>query len=82
MAVGIETTLTNISTLLETIAPTLSIILIILSGIVYGLAQSQPPEVRGKWQNTAISIFVGGVIVAAIAGAATLISSEAGKSLQ
>ena len=82
MAIGIETTLTNISSLLETIAPILSIILIILSGIVYGLAQAQPPEVRGKWQNTAISLFVGGVILIAIAGSATIIRDTAANSLK
>lgn len=70
MALGIETTLSNIALFLRTVAPTLSIILIILSGIVYGLAQAQPPDVRGKWQNTALGLFLGGVIIAAIAVAA------------
>ncbi|MEK6982630.1 MAG: hypothetical protein AABX38_06870 [Candidatus Micrarchaeota archaeon] len=70
MTLGIETTLSNIALFLRTVAPTLSIILITLAGIVYGLAQAQPPEVRGKWQNTSIAILIGGVIIAAIAVAA------------
>lgn len=73
VAIGIETTLSNVAAFLQTIAPTLSIILIILGGIAYGLAQTQPPETRGKWQTTAIGLVVGGIIVAAIAGAAALI---------
>ena len=67
MTLGIETTLSNIALFLRTVALTLSIILITLAGIVYGLAQAQPPEVRGKWQNTSIAILIGGVIIAAIA---------------
>jgi hypothetical protein len=79
MAIGLETTATNIATFLTNIAPVISLILLVLGGIVYGLAQAQPPETRGKWQNTAISMMIGGVIVAAIAGAATLlVSTSAG----
>jgi hypothetical protein len=73
MAIGLETVATNIATFLTNIAPTISLILLILGGIVYGVAQTQPPESRGKWQTTAISMVVGGIIVAAIAGAASLI---------
>lgn len=82
MAIGIETTLTNISSFLETIAPTLSLILILLGGIAYGLAQTQPPETRGKWQTTAISLVIGGVILIAIVGAATIIRDTAANSLK
>ena len=70
---GIETTLTNVATSLDIIAPILSLILIVLGGIVYGLSYTQPPESRGKWQTTAIGLFIGGVIMIAIAGAATMI---------
>ena len=52
------------------------IFLIILGGIVYGLAQTQPGESRGKWQTIALSMIVGGIIVGAIAGAATLIQQQ------
>lgn len=72
----LEATLDSIRGVLESIAPMLSIILIILAGIVYGLAQMQPPDTRGKWQNTAVGLFVGGIIIAAIAGAAALISES------
>ena len=73
---NLEATLDGIRILLETVAPTLSIILIILSGIVYGLAQMQPPETRGKWQTTAMGIFIGGIIIAAIVGAASIITDS------
>lgn len=82
MAIGIETTLSNIAAFLGNIAPVLSVILILLGGIMYGLAQTQPPETRGKWQTTAISIFVGGVIVAVIAGGAALIQQTASGALK
>lgn len=73
MAIGLETVATNIATFLTNIAPTISLILLVLGGIMYGLAQTQSPEARGKWQTTAVSMVVGGIIVAAIAGAASLI---------
>lgn len=76
----LEATLDGIRATLEAIAPTLSIILIIMAGIVYGLAQMQPPDTRGKWQTTAMGLLVGGIIIAAIAGAAALIS-ESSQSL-
>lgn len=66
MTSGIELLLTNIRDTLITIYPILSVILIIGSGIVYGLAQTQPAEQRGKWQTTALSILIGGIIIAAI----------------
>ena len=82
MAIGLETTATNIATFLTNIAPVISVILVILSGIAYGLAQTQPPEIRGKWQSAAISMFIGGVIVAAIATAAGLIQQTAAGALK
>lgn len=81
MAIGLETTATNIATFLANIAGPISLILLILSGIVYGLAQTQPPETRGKWQTTAISMFIGGAIVFAIAMAAPSIQQTAGGLL-
>jgi len=82
MAIGLETTATNIATFLTSIAPVISVILLILGGIVYGLAQTQPPETRGKWQTTAVSMMIGGVIVAAIAGAATIIQQTSAGLLK
>ncbi len=64
---------------LESIAPVLSVILIIAGGIVYGVAQTQPAEVRGKWQSLAVSMFVGGIIIAVIAGGAELIKNNSMK---
>jgi len=82
MPIGLETTATNIATFLTNIAPVISLILIVLSGIVYGLAQTQPPETRGKWQTTAISMFIGGVIVMAISLAAPTIVKASGELLK
>jgi len=73
MAIGLEVLASSIALFLSTIAPVISLILIILGGIVYGLAQTQPAEMRGKWQTAALSMIIGGVIVAAIAGAAAII---------
>lgn len=81
MALGIEVVLSNIQGLLETLAPTISVILIILSGIVYGLSFTQTPENRGKWQTIAIGLFVGGVVVAAISFAATRIKETSSTLL-
>ncbi|MFH2106561.1 MAG: hypothetical protein ABII22_04820 [Candidatus Micrarchaeota archaeon] len=82
MAIGLETTLTNIASFLQSIAPTVSIILIILGGITYGLAQTQPPETRGKWQTIAINLVIGGIIVGAIVGAAGLIQGTSENLLK
>jgi hypothetical protein len=82
MAIGLETTLSNIAAFLTNIAPVISLILIVLGGIAYGLAQTQPAESRGKWQTAAISMVIGGVIVAAIAGAASLIQQTSSGLLK
>jgi len=75
MAIGAEVVAAGIANFLMVIAPIISIILVVLGGITYGVAQTQPAEVRGKWQTAAIGMFVGGVIVAVVAGAASLIQS-------
>jgi hypothetical protein len=77
----IETLLLDIQAALYTIGPILSVILIILGGIVYGLAQTQPAENRGKWQNAAVGMVIGGVVIAAIIGGATLIRETSSKLL-
>ncbi|MFH1393266.1 MAG: hypothetical protein ABII71_04070 [Candidatus Micrarchaeota archaeon] len=82
MAIGLEITASNIASFLSTIAPVISLILIILGGIVFGVAQTQPPETRGKWQTTALSMVVGGVIVGAIAGAASIIQETSSGLLK
>ena len=82
MALGIETTLSNIATFLQTIAPTLSFILVLLGGIVYGLAQTQPAEIRGRWQSTAVGLFIGGLVIVIISGGATLIQETSANLLK
>ncbi len=82
MAIGLEVTLTGIAGLLQTIAPIIALILIILGGITYGVAQTQPGESRGKWQTVAISMVVGGIIVAAISLAANSIVEASGNLLK
>lgn len=69
----IETLLTSISITLLNIGPILSLILIILGGIVYALAQLQPPEQRGKWVTWAMNLLIGGVILMVVVGGATVI---------
>jgi len=75
---GIETTISNISTTLMNLAPAISIILIVLGGIVYGLSYTQPPDSRGKWQTSGLGMVVGGMIISAIALGAAAIQAEAG----
>lgn len=70
---GIQTILTDIQNTLSTIAPTIAVILIILSGIIFGIAQTQPAETRGKYISIAIGMFIGGIVIAAISAAAQLI---------
>jgi len=82
MAIGLEVAASSIADFLSTIAPIISLILIILGGIVYGVAQTQPPDTRGKWQTAAISMIVGGIIVGAISGAATIIQSTSSNLLK
>ena len=82
MAIGLEVVASNIASFLSSIAPIISLILIILGGITYGLAQTQPPDVRGKWQTAAISMVIGGVIVAAMAGAASYIQEQSAGLLK
>lgn len=72
---ALQTILQDIQNTLTSIAPTLSIILIILSGMLYAFAQMQPAETRGKYITTAISMFIGGLIIAAITYAAQTIAT-------
>lgn len=76
MAVGLEVAASNVASFLSNIAPAISLILLLLGGIIYGVAQTQPPDTRGKWQTAAISMLIGGVIVGAIAGAASFIQEQ------
>ncbi|MBU0591142.1 hypothetical protein KKF81_05410 [Candidatus Micrarchaeota archaeon] len=82
MAVGLEVLASNIASFLTGIAPVISIILIVLGGIAYGLSQTQPAEMRGKWQTAAIGMVIGGMVIAAIAGAANIIQEQSAGLLK
>ncbi len=82
MAIGLEVLASSVAQFLLTIGPVISIILIVLGGIMYGLSQTQPADMRGKWQTAAISMFIGGVIIAVITGAATLIQTTSAGLLK
>ncbi|MBN2122438.1 hypothetical protein JW721_05300 [Candidatus Micrarchaeota archaeon] len=69
----IETLLSSWLETLKSAGTTISMLLIILGGLLYGVAQLQPGEKRGKWQTVGIGVVVGGVLIAAILGAADLI---------
>jgi len=58
------------------------VILIVLGGIAYGFAQLQPSDQRGKYITTAYALIIGGVVVAAITGAATLIAGTSQNLLK
>lgn len=69
----VETLLSSWLETLKSAGTMISMLLIILGGLLYGVAQLQPGETRGKWQTTGIAIVVGGILIAAILGAADLI---------
>lgn len=68
------------STLLE-LGPNIAIILIVMGGIIYGISYLQPAQARGRWQSLAMGIVIGGIIVAAITGAAELIAKSSATML-
>jgi predicted exporter len=82
MATGLEVAASNIANVLQTLAPIIALILVLAGGITYGLAQTQPGETRGKWQTLAIGMIVGGIIVMAITGAASLITESSANLLK
>ncbi|MCP4647223.1 MAG: hypothetical protein GY852_05710 [bacterium] len=69
----LETLLSSWLETLKSAGTMISMLLIIVGGLLYGIAQLQPGETRGKWQTTGIAIVVGGILIAAILGAADLI---------
>lgn len=71
---GWKTTLLNLG-------PSVSVILIVLGAITYGIAQTQPAQMRGKWQSTAAGMIIGGIIVAALTGAASVIAASSATVL-
>ncbi|MFA6530442.1 MAG: hypothetical protein WCT31_01835 [Candidatus Micrarchaeia archaeon] len=77
----VEGFLTNVAGTLKNVGGVLSLILIIMAGIVYGMSMMQPAESRGKWQTVAIGLFIGGAIMAAVVMASAAIQEESGKLL-
>ena len=80
--------MSNILTIVEgwkatllALGPSVSVILIVLGGLLYGLSQTQPSQMRGKWQSTAASLIIGGIVVAAITAAAQVIAQTASTVL-
>ena len=71
----IETLLSSWLEVMKSVGVQLSLLLIIVGGVVYGLAQLQPGDTRGRWQSMAIGLFIGGVLIAAIIGAADVIQT-------
>jgi len=79
---GVVDTLSGIESLLLQLGPIISVILIVLGGIVYGLSQTQPSDQRGKYITSAYAMIAGGIVVAAITGAATLIAQNSANLLK
>ncbi|MEM4634072.1 MAG: hypothetical protein QW275_02865 [Candidatus Anstonellaceae archaeon] len=79
---GIVDTLSSVEGVLLQVGPIISVILIVLGGIVYGLAQTQPSDQRGKYITTAYAMIAGGIVVAAITGAANLIAQNSANLLK
>jgi len=72
---GIVNLISGIKDTLLSLGPNIAVILIVLGGIVYGLSYTQPASQRGQWQSIGIGLFVGGIIVGALTGAAEMIAS-------
>ena len=79
---GLIDVLTSIQNALLQIGPLVSVILIVLGALAYGIAQTQPSDQRGKYITTAYALIAGGIVVAAITGAATLIASQSANLLK
>ncbi len=75
-------TLTGIESTLLQVGPIVSVILIVIGGLSYGLAQTQPADQRGKYITTAYALIAGGIVVGAITGAATLIAGQSANLLK
>ncbi|MEM4348343.1 MAG: hypothetical protein QXN37_02125 [Candidatus Anstonellaceae archaeon] len=75
-------TLAGIEGALLDIGPIISVILIVLGGLSYGFAQIQPADQRGKFITTAYALITGGIVVAAITGAANLIAEQSSTLLK
>ncbi|MFH1306311.1 MAG: hypothetical protein ABIH83_01480 [Candidatus Micrarchaeota archaeon] len=81
MASGLFNLIESIKLDLLDLGPNVAVILIVIGGLVYGIAQTQPAQTRGKYQSLGIGIVVGGIIIAAIVGAAELIAKSSANLL-
>ncbi len=77
----IETLITDIISTMKNLAPGISVLLIISGALILGFAYTQPSEKRGKWQEWGVGLLLGGVISAAIIGAAEIIQSTSSQLL-
>ena len=78
---GIVDSLSGVEGVLLQIGPIVSVILIVLGGLAWGMAHTQPSDQRGKYITTAYALIAGGVVVAAITGAAKLIAASSANLL-
>ena len=69
----VVTELQGIQKILAQMGPILSIILIILGGFIYGFAQLQPADNRGRFTQIALGFVIGGIVIAAITMGASAI---------
>lgn len=67
---GIIDLLTSWQGTLQIAGPIIAVLLILLGGIMFGLAQVQPAESRGRWNAWALSFLIGGFVVGAIVASA------------
>ena len=79
---GLVDSLTGVEGTLLQLGPIISVILIVLGGLAYGLAQTQPSDQRGKYITTAYALIIGGIVVAAVTGAATTIAGQSATLLK
>ncbi|MCX6769424.1 MAG: hypothetical protein NT051_01960 [Candidatus Micrarchaeota archaeon] len=79
---GVVDTLTGVENSLLQVGPIVSVILIVLGGLAYGFAMTQPSDQRGKYVTAAYALIAGGIVVAAITGAATLIAGSSASLLK
>ena len=79
---GMIDSLTGVQNDLLRIGPIVSVILLVLGGLAYGLAMTQPSDQRGKYITTAYALLAGGIVVAAITGAASGIANQSQSLLK
>jgi hypothetical protein len=79
---AVRAPLTGVQNTLLQIGPIVSVIFIVLGGLPYDMVQTRPSDQRGKYITTAYALIAGGIVVAAITGAATLIAGQSANLLK